>query len=111
MKVKKPFLLIFLALQITPALDAATLVDGSTSELAAYSARQILTNGFAIGDGIYWMDEDMGLGSPFQAYADMTMGGGGWTLGVVSLDSNPAASITISAQTGTASPPFGASPQ
>lgn len=55
--------------------------DGQSSATAGLSALQILNDGYSTGDGIYWVDPDGDGGSaPFQAYADMTRDGGGWTL-------------------------------
>jgi hypothetical protein len=93
----------------TVAIGATTYVDGSSSELAWYSPIFTQVTNPTTPSGIYWYDEQQGLGSPFQAYADLAIDGGGYTLGVVSLDSAPAASITISSNTGTVSAPFGSS--
>lgn len=86
--------------------QADIITDGFTPDTAAYSARQILDVDPGSSSGIYWLDEQMGLGSPFEAYADMTSFGGGWTLGIVSLDSSPVSSFGITANTGTVSSPF-----
>ena len=61
----------------------AHVMDGQSPETAGFSARQILNDGYSVGDGIYWLDPDGPGGTePFQAYADMTRDGGGWTLGL-----------------------------
>ena len=61
----------------------AHVMDGQSSETAGFSALQILNDGYSVGDGIYWLDPDgPGGADPFQAYADMTRDGGGWTLGL-----------------------------
>lgn len=53
---------------------------GSSSDNAAYSARQLLLNGVT-QSGVFWFDPDgAGGASPFQAYADQTTNGGGWML-------------------------------
>ena len=105
--------MIFATIVVTMALEsfatAATYVNGISSELAWYSPKFIQVSTGSLPSGIYWYDEQQGLGSPFQAYADGALFGGSFTLGVVSLDSNPASSITISSNTGTVSAPFGSS--
>ncbi len=77
--------------------------DGTSSATAGISAKQIQEGGFSTGDGLYWLDPDLSGGdAPFLAFADMTASGGGWTLGVLSLDASPAAAIDITAVTGSA---------
>jgi hypothetical protein len=90
-------------LATSPAFAAP--YDGMTPATAAVSAKQILldVNPFA-PDGFYYMDPD----GPVEAnsalmFADMTTNGGGWTLGLLSLDAAPVASFDIGANTGTAS--------
>ena len=62
---------------------AVAFMDGQSPDTAGFSARQILNDGYSVGDGIYWLDPDgLGGNEPFQAYADMTRDGGGWTLGL-----------------------------
>ncbi len=81
----------------------ATPFDGTSSATAGISAKQIQADGFSTGDGLYWLDPDLSGGdAPFLAFADMTASGGGWTLGVLSLDASPAAAIDITAVTGSA---------
>lgn len=61
----------------------ASIKDGTSPETARFSAYQILTDGYSVGDGFYWIDPDgQGGNSPFLIYADMTRDGGGWTLGL-----------------------------
>ena len=70
-----------LLFSVSPAY--AIPFDGLSAETAGISAAQILNDGYSVGDGLYWLDPDgEGGNDPFQAYADMTRQGGGWTLGV-----------------------------
>jgi hypothetical protein len=63
--------------------DNASLwyLDGSSADCPGVSCRQILDDGFAQGDGTYWINPDDGA-APFQAWCDMDVNsdGGGWTL-------------------------------
>ncbi|WP_279246037.1 fibrinogen-like YCDxxxxGGGW domain-containing protein [Candidatus Litorirhabdus singularis] len=91
------------ALTITPTLHAnATLMDGSSFADAGTSAKQILSDGYSAGNGIYWIDPDGPGGSTaFQIYADMTVEGGGWTLGLNSVNGDPSSSTDMVSNTGT----------
>jgi len=72
---------IALTIGISPVF--AVPFDGLTAGTAGISALQILNDGHSVGDGIYWIDPDgAGGNAPFQAYADMTRQGGGWTFGL-----------------------------
>ena len=73
----------FAALGLISSVAQAVPFDGQTMATAGLSAKQILNDGYSVGDGIYWLDPDgAGGNAPFQAYADMTREGGGWTLGL-----------------------------
>ncbi len=77
---------------------------GQSADNPGYSAKHILEAGASIGDGIYWIDPDGdGSHAAFQAYADMTTDGGGWTLGLNSLHGNESASSDMVSNTGSVS--------
>jgi hypothetical protein len=85
---------------------AATL--GLSAAMPAFSAKQIKLNDPAAGDGIYWIDPTGGdTSDAFQIIADMTTAGGGWTLGLQSLNDSSVATTDMVANTGTVGPTTG----
>jgi hypothetical protein len=98
-----------IALALLAGLAASQAVaapyDGMTPATAAVSAKQILLDvNPGAPDDFYYMDPD----GPVEAnaalmFADMTTNGGGWTLGLLSLDSSPVTSFDITSNSGTAS--------
>ena len=102
MKIGILFVVLSLGLSIAAR---AQFVDGSSQELAAYSASQLLIQAGQTAAGTYWFDEDQGLGTPFETYVDMSTDGGGWTLAVYSGDSS-SVGFDISSNVGALHPPF-----
>lgn len=72
-------LLAFTCLTLSIGANAASI--GLSPQSPGYSAKDILLQGSAMPDGLYWIDPDLpGNNAAFQAYADMSSNGGGWTL-------------------------------
>ncbi len=91
-----------LALGFLFAASAAPALSlGQSAANPAYSARQILMADPGAADGIYWIDPDgTGGDAPFRIHADMTTAGGGWTLGLHSLGTDPSATTDMVSNTG-----------
>jgi len=72
-------LFVLLAITTSAMANAADPLGSTTNP--AYSAKQIQTYSSGSPSGIYVFEVD-GVGglSPFTTYADMTTGGGGWTM-------------------------------
>ncbi len=101
MKKLLPFLCIILLTFFSTA--ALAIPNGSSILDAGVSAKQILNDGFSIGDGLYWIDPDgPGGNDAFEIYADMTTDAdeGGWTLGVHSAYGSGSATTDMVSNTG-----------
>lgn len=74
---------------------------GITQNQAAKSCKDIIDNNFSVGDGVYWIDPNLGdTEDAYRVYCDMTIDGGGWLLVLNYLHSgasNPNLSIKTSA--------------
>ncbi len=76
--------------------------DGLSAASAGISAKQILNDNSASTNGTYWIDPDgSGGDSAFQIYADMTAAGGGWTLGLNSMNTDASSTTDMVSNTGT----------
>ncbi len=77
---------------------------GSSAADPAASAKQIQLADPGASSGFYWFDPDGSGGEiAFQTYADMTTAGGGWMLGMHSMNGSEAPSTDMTANMGSAS--------
>lgn len=85
---------------VVGAAEATPL--GSSALYPAFSAKEIKLADPGAADGLYWFDPDGPGGlAPFLGYADMTADGGGWNLGLLSLNGSVSATTDMVANTGT----------
>lgn len=79
MKASSLMILFVLTASASTCLHASLI--GSSATTPGFSAADILIQGGAVGDGVYWIDPDLpGGDTSFTVYADMTTDGGGWTM-------------------------------
>jgi hypothetical protein len=91
-----------LAMALLALMTAATAMAqvGFSPGNPGTSAKQILFDNPSAASGVYWIRPEGPSQSPFQAYADMTTAGGGWTLALVSLQGQESPSNEFTANTG-----------
>lgn len=87
---------------VLSAPAAASPFDGTSPATAAISAKQIRDDYPASPSGTYWFDPDQtGAIAPFQAFADQTVFGGGWSLAINSVTGSEPPTSDIVSTTGT----------
>ncbi|MBN93700.1 MAG: hypothetical protein CL928_06430, partial [Deltaproteobacteria bacterium] len=67
---------------------AAEVGDGTSAACAGSTCAQLLADGLASDDGVYWIDPPANPGDSLQVRCDMTTDGGGWTLVGVAIYAN-----------------------